>query len=68
MAHIRKHPVTGRPQVRWRDPSGRERSKTFARATDARAYKAMIEAEASRGELWDRSLGKTPFRTRQRLT
>lgn len=29
MAHIRKHPVTGRPQVRWRDPSGRERSKTL---------------------------------------
>ncbi|MBW3589871.1 MAG: site-specific integrase [Actinobacteria bacterium] len=61
MAHIRKHPVTGKPQVRWRDPSGRERSKTFLRSTDARAYAAEIEHEISRGTLFDRSRSKTPF-------
>lgn len=61
MAHIRKHPVTGKPQVRWRDPSGRERSKTFLRSTDARAFVAEIEHEISRGTLFDRSLSKTPF-------
>lgn len=61
MAHIRKHPVTGKPQVRWRDPSGRERSKTFIRSTDARAFAAEIEHEISRGTLFDRSLSKTPF-------
>lgn len=61
MAHIRKHPVTGKPQVRWRDPSGRERSKTFLRSTDARALTAEIEHEISRGTLFDRSLSKTPF-------
>lgn len=61
MAHIRKHPVTGKPQVRWRDPSGRERSKTFLRSTDARAFAAEIEHEISRGTLFDRSLSKTPF-------
>ncbi|MGH9194284.1 MAG: tyrosine-type recombinase/integrase [Acidimicrobiia bacterium] len=61
MAHIRKHPVTGKPQVRWRDPSGRERSKTFIRSTDARAFLAEIEHEISRGTLFDRSRSKTPF-------
>ena len=61
MAHIRKHPVTGKPQVRWRDPSGRERSKTFLRSTDARAFAAEIEHEISRGTLFDRSRSKTPF-------
>ncbi len=61
MAHIRKHPVTGKPQVRWRDPSGRERSKTFIRSTDARAFAAEIEHEISRGTLFDRSRSKTPF-------
>lgn len=62
MAHIRKHPLTGKPQVRWRDPStGRERTKTFTRATDARAFKTQVEHEINRGIYIDRSRGKTPF-------
>lgn len=61
MAHLRKHPVTGRPQVRWRDPSGTEVSKTFERSTDARAFKTEIEHEVQRGLYIDRNLGKTPF-------
>jgi integrase len=61
MAHLRKHPLTGKPQVRWRDPSGKERSKTFSRTTDARAFKALIEHELQRGLYLDRDHGKTPF-------
>lgn len=62
MAHIRKHPVTGKPQVRWRDPgTGKERTKTFTRATDARTFKSQIEHEINRGIYLDRSRGKTPF-------
>jgi hypothetical protein len=50
MAHLRKHPVSGRPQVRWRDPAtGKERNKTFLRTTDARAFKIQLEYEVSRG-------------------
>lgn len=62
MAHIRKHPVTGKPQVRWRDPAtGKERTKTFTRATDARTFKVQVEHEINRGIYLDRSRGKTPF-------
>jgi len=61
MAHIRKHPVTGKPQVRWRDPAGKEKTKSFSRATDARAYKTQIEHELQRGLYIDRVQGKTPF-------
>ncbi len=61
MAHIRKHPVTGKAQVRYRDPSGKERSKTFVRSSDARAYKSQIEHEMCRGAYIDRSLSKTAF-------
>lgn len=62
MAHIRKHPDTGKPQVRWRDPTtGRERTKTFNRATDARAFKSKVEHEINTGGYIDRSLGRTSF-------
>jgi Phage integrase, N-terminal SAM-like domain len=50
MAHLRKHPVSGRPQVSWRDPAtGKERNKTFLRTADARAFKIQLEYEVSRG-------------------
>lgn len=62
MAHIRKHPITGKSQVRWRDPAtGNERTKTFTRATDARAFKSQVEHEINRGTYIDRTRGKTPF-------
>lgn len=61
MAHIRKHPVTGKPQVRWRDPAGREKTKSFARATDARSFRTQIEHELQRGLYVDRLQGRTPF-------
>lgn len=61
MAHIRKHPITGKAQVRYRDPSGKERSTTFVRSSDARAYKSQIEHSIARGVYIDRSLSKTAF-------
>lgn len=61
MAHIRKHPITGKAQVRYRDPSGKERSKTFVRRSDARAYKSQIEHSIARGAYIDGSLSKTAF-------
>lgn len=62
MAHIRKHPVTGKPQVRWRDPAtGREHTKTFTRSTDARAFRTQVEHEIDRGVYIDRGRGKQPF-------
>lgn len=61
MAHIRKHPVSGQPQVRWRDPAtGNERTKTFSRMTDARSYKTKLEYELQRGIFIDPRDARTP--------
>ena len=59
MAHIRKHPRSGRWQVRYRDPSGRERSKTFERKTDAIRFAATVTADVVRGDFIDPQAGKT---------
>lgn len=62
MAHLRKHPLNGRPQVRWRDPAtGKEHAKTFLRVTDAREFKTKLEYELSRGIFVDPRDAKTPF-------
>lgn len=61
MAHIRRHPGTGKWQVRYRDPTGRERSRTFARKPDALAYKAVVEADKVRGQWLDPALGRKTF-------
>lgn len=62
MAHIRKHPRTGKPQVRWRDPAtGKEHNRTFHRMTDARAFKRKIEAAIDQDTYIDSRSGKTPF-------
>ena len=42
MAHIRRHPVSGRWQVRYRDPDSRERSRTFTRKVDADRFAATV--------------------------
>ena len=59
MAHIRRHPRSGRWQVRYRDPSGRERSKTFERKTDATRFAATVTADVVRGDFIDPQAGKT---------
>ena len=46
MAHIRRHPVDGSKwQVRYIDPTGRERSKTFRRKVDAEKFLIHTEAQ-----------------------
>jgi integrase len=62
MAHIRKHPKTGKHQVRWRDPAtGKEHNRSFIRATDARVFKRKIEASIDQDNYIDSGSGKTRF-------
>ncbi len=43
MAHIRRHPnAKGRWQVRYVDPSGKERAKNFPRKSDAEKFLVTI--------------------------
>ena len=60
MAHIRRA-KSGSYQVRYRDPSGRERAKNFARKVDAQRFAATIEADKARGEWIDPRLGRITF-------
>ena len=53
MAHIRKHPTTGKLQVRWIDPWRKERSKTFDTMREARDFMAEVEVAVRRGEYLD---------------
>jgi integrase len=41
--------------VRWRDPDGRQRKKTFARQAEARKHAAAVEADMARGQYVDLS-------------
>jgi hypothetical protein len=68
MAHIRKHSRRGKDggrrtayEVRYRDPSGRERSRTFPRRIDAERFASTIDADSARGQYVDPVLGKTSF-------
>lgn len=62
MASIRRHPTrSDRWQVRWRDPTGRERSKAFTSNRDARAWAAQVEADLLRGAYFDPEHGQAPF-------
>jgi integrase len=52
-----KQARNGRPgvgyRVMWRDPDGRQRSKSFGRERDARAFKAEVEASMNTGAYRD---------------
>jgi integrase len=61
MASIRRHPVSDRWNVRYRDPSGKQRSKTFKRQVDAKAFMLDIETDKRRGTYVDPQAGETPF-------
>jgi hypothetical protein len=62
MAHIRRHPkAKDRWQVRYVDPSGRERAKNFSRESDAERFLVSIEADKLRGDWVDPRLAKTSF-------
>lgn len=60
MAHIQHRSARPRPwQVRYRDPSGRERAKSFTRKVDAEKFAVTVEADKLRGEWADPRLSKT---------
>jgi integrase len=58
---ISRDPRTDRPRVRYRDPSGRQRTKHFASDADAVAWDAMNEADKHRGVWLDPAGGRTKF-------
>src|SRR6266498_3236682 len=49
-------------RARWRDPAGREHSKTFTRKIDADRFLARIEGDKLKGSYVDPDAGRTPFR------
>jgi integrase len=53
----------GRPRwrARYRDPSGRERSKSFARKVDAERFLVGVENAKLRGAYVDPAAGRVPF-------
>ena len=59
MASIREH--HGKYQARYYDPTGRQRTKSFARKSDARAFLAAVETDKRRGEWIDPRLAAVPF-------
>src|SRR4051794_10655511 len=60
MASIRQKP-SGRWEVRYRDPDGKMRGKTFPNKTDAKAFKSRTEADLQRGQWLDPAVLSTPF-------
>jgi integrase len=57
MGHINKTPA-GNFRANWRDPAGRQSSKTFATKREAAAYLAEIESTMSHGAYIDPRGGK----------
>lgn len=65
MSHIqdRGRDVELRWQARWREPSGRERSKCFRRKLDARRWLDEVTADLLTGRYVDPDAGKVTFGT-----
>ena len=62
MAHIRRHPKSpDRWQVRYIDPTGRERSKNFSKKSEAEKFLYTVEADKLRGRWVDPAAGKVTF-------
>lgn len=59
MAHIDRRPDRHkRWRVRYRDPMGRERSRSFIRKADADRFMATVQADLVRGDWTDPRLSK----------
>ena len=59
MAHIEKRPDRRKPwRVRYRDPAGRERSRSFLRKVDADRFMATVQADLVRGSWTDPRLSQ----------
>jgi integrase len=63
MAHIERRVRAGKVsyRARYRDPAGRERSKSFGRKADAERWLAEIEHAKTRGSWTDPALGRVRF-------
>lgn len=57
----RKGKANKRYDVRYRDPAGKVRTKTFRNKTDAVRYAATVEVDLHKGEWTDPTLGKVTF-------
>ena len=58
MAAVSKDLRDGRWLARWRDPSGRQRKKSFPRKIDAQRWLDQMQADRHRGQYIDPSAGK----------
>ena len=61
MGSIRRAPRSRRWEARFRDASGRQRTATFDRKSDATVFLAAAETDVARGHWRDPALGRTPF-------
>ncbi len=61
MGSIRKKEATGRWEARYRDPTGKARSRSFDRRTDAKAFLSAVEADMRRGSWQDPTLAARRF-------
>ncbi|MCL2090684.1 MAG: site-specific integrase [Micrococcales bacterium] len=63
MASIIRREVGGKPRydVKYREPDGRQRKKTFTRRADADTFAATVEADKIRGSYIDPDAGKVTF-------
>ncbi len=67
MAHVEKRPPQTpggkvKYRVRYQDQSRRERSKTFDRMADAKAFRVSVEADVARGTYLDPAAGRITLR------
>lgn len=63
MARVVKDARDGRWLARWRDPSGRQRKKSFGRKVDAERFLSGLMADMNRGAYVDPAAGKLLFST-----
>jgi len=63
MGHVERRVWSGKVsyRARYRDPAGRERSKSFARKADAERWLAEVEHAKTRGLWTDPRLGRIRF-------
>jgi len=61
MGSIRRAPRTGRWEARYRDPAGRQRTKTFPTKSDAKAHLSAVETDVMRGLYVDPAGGRVTF-------
>ncbi|SES45776.1 Site-specific recombinase XerD [Pedococcus cremeus] len=61
MAKVARDTRDGRWLARWRDPSGKQRKKSFSRRVDAERFLIELQAEMQRGRYIDPSAGKLLF-------